>query len=35
MQKRMCLKIDANNDGSIDHDEWHEYKAAQGYEHKE
>jgi Ca2+-binding EF-hand superfamily protein len=27
-------KADANNDGSIDHDEWHNYKAAQGYGHK-
>jgi len=28
-------KIDINNDGLIDHDEWHEFKAAQGYKHKE
>ena len=28
-------KIDANNDGLIDHDEWHEYKAAKGYKHKD
>ncbi len=28
-------KIDANNDSLIDHDEWHEFKAAQGYKHKE
>jgi len=28
-------KIDANNDGLIDHDEWHKFKATQGYEHKE
>lgn len=28
-------KIDANNDALVDHDEWHEFKEAQGYEHKE
>ena len=28
-------KIDTNNDSLIDHDEWHEFKAAQGYKHKE
>ena len=28
-------KIDANNDGLIDHDEWHDYKAAHGDKHKE
>ena len=24
---------DGNNDGSIDHDEWHEFKDAHGYGH--
>lgn len=26
--------IDANTDGSIDHDEWHDFKAHHGYGHK-
>lgn len=28
-------KIDADGDASIDHDEWHEFKEAQGYTHHE
>jgi Ca2+-binding EF-hand superfamily protein len=27
--------IDLNQDGSIDHDEWHEFKEAHGLKHKE
>lgn len=26
--------IDTNMDGSIDHDEWHDFKATHGYGHK-
>jgi len=33
--KHTFKKIDANNNGLIDHDEWHDYKAAHGYKHKE
>lgn len=31
--KDVFKKADANSDGSVDHDEWHEFKEAQGYEH--
>lgn len=34
-EKDVFKKIDANNDGLIDHDEWHEFKAAHGYKHKD
>jgi hypothetical protein len=34
-KKEVFKKIDANNDDLVDHDEWHEFKAAEGYEHKE
>ena len=27
--------LDLNKDGSVDHDEWHEFKAAHGLGHKE
>jgi ABC-type nickel/cobalt efflux system permease component RcnA len=27
--------INLNHDGNIDHDEWHEFKAAHGLKHKE
>jgi hypothetical protein len=27
--------IDLNKDGAIDHDEWHEFKAAYGLKHKD
>ena len=27
-------KADENNDGSINHDEWHKFKEANGYGHK-
>lgn len=27
--------LDLNKDGSVDHDEWHEFKEAHGLEHKE
>ena len=33
--KHAFKKIDVNNDSLIDHDEWHDYKAAHGYKHKE
>jgi len=35
MKEDAFKKIDTNNDGSIDHDEWHEFKASHGYEHKD
>ena len=34
-EKDVFKKTDTNNDGLIDHDEWHEFKAAQDYKHKE
>jgi hypothetical protein len=27
--------VDLNQDGNLDHDEWHEFKAAHGLKHKE
>ena len=27
--------IDLNDDGNVDHDEWHQFKEAHGLEHKE
>ena len=34
-KKDVFKKADGNNDGSIDHDEWHEFKDEHGYGHKE
>lgn len=33
--KATFKKIDTDNNGSIDHDEWHDFKATMGYKHKE
>jgi len=33
--KQTFKEIDVDNDGVIDHDEWHDYKVSQGYKHKE
>ncbi len=33
--KDVFKKADGNNDDSIDHDEWHEFKDAKGYKHIE
>jgi hypothetical protein len=27
--------IDLNKDGAVDHDEWHDFKAAYGLKHKD
>jgi Ca2+-binding EF-hand superfamily protein len=32
-EKKVFDAIDLNQDGSIDHDEWHEFKAAHGLKH--
>ena len=34
-EKEVFEKADGDKDGLIDHDEWHEFKEAKGYEHKE
>jgi hypothetical protein len=34
-KKQIFKKVDGNNDGLIDHDEWHEFKEANGYGCKE
>ena len=33
--KEIYKELDLNGDGSIDHDEWHEFKAAHGLKHQE
>jgi hypothetical protein len=32
-EKKVFDAIDLNEDGNIDHDEWHEFKAAHGMKH--
>ena len=32
-EKKVFDAIDLNKDGNIDHDEWHEFKAAHGLKH--
>ena len=32
---KVYAACDLNKDGFVDHDEWHEFKAAHGLEHKE
>ncbi len=32
---KVFAAIDLNQDGSIDHDEWHRFKEAHGLKHKE
>ena len=34
-EDQIFKKADKNNDELIDHDEWHEFKEAYGYDHKE
>jgi len=33
--KEIYKELDLNGDGSVDHDEWHEFKAAHGLKHVE
>ena len=33
-EKEIFKKADSNTDNFIDHDEWHDFKAAQGYTHE-
>jgi len=33
--EKVFAAIDLNKDGGIDHDEWHDFKAAYGLKHKE
>ena len=33
--QKVFTAIDLNQDGNIDHDEWHEFKAAHGLKHHE
>jgi hypothetical protein len=33
--KNIFDALDLNQDGSIDHDEWHEFKEAHGLKHKD
>jgi hypothetical protein len=34
-KKDVFTKIDQNTDGTIDHDEWHDFKEKHGYGHKD
>jgi len=34
-EQKVFNAIDLNQDGNIDHDEWHEFKAAHGLKHIE
>jgi len=34
-EKDVFNKVDKDGNGSIDHDEWHEFKEQNGYGHKE
>ena len=34
-EEKVFNAIDLNQDGKIDHDEWHEFKAAHGLKHME
>jgi hypothetical protein len=34
-ERKVFDAIDLNQDGNIDHDEWHEFKAAHGLKHHE
>lgn len=34
-KKDVFKKADGNSDGSIDHDEWHEFKHEHGYGHND
>jgi major membrane immunogen (membrane-anchored lipoprotein) len=33
--KEIYQELDLNGDGKVDHDEWHEFKAAHGLKHAE
>jgi hypothetical protein len=34
-EPKVFAALDLNQDGSVDHDEWHEFKEAHGLKHKE
>jgi hypothetical protein len=34
-EQKVFDAVDMNQDGSIDHDEWHAFKAAHGLKHHE
>lgn len=33
--KEIYQELDLNGDGTVDHDEWHEFKAAHGLQHND
>ena len=33
-EQKVYEALDLNGDGSVDHDEWHEFKAAHGLKHE-
>ena len=34
-EEKVYKALDLDNDGSVDYDEWHEFKEAHGLKHKE